>query len=208
MATANAVVVTESGSTFDPACASFGCTVIRDPALNTATSVKNLHWIAVTKYASFFLPVWAVNLNTRRIYVYEWAGEDGILTADAGGDSVGLLDDERVFDKDAPWEDTPTASFAGDPHMTVRRCSPSGPVGGPPTPLNPHLHQSSTSSATSRIPIMPTFRPTHTAPVNSDRPAPLAPVTLHACRRPMAEGLISRAAMAGCTISSRHVMSA
>lgn len=95
--------------------------MIRDGALNTASSTADLQWIAVTKYATGSLPVWIVNFggSPRHIYLFEWAS-DGDLIASVDGDSVCVLNDARVFDEVIPWDDAPTASFAGDPHMTVR----------------------------------------------------------------------------------------
>jgi hypothetical protein len=119
---ADTIVVTETGSSFEPGWCS-GCTVIRDGALNTATTTADLQWIAVTIYATASLPVWTVNFGAspRRIYLFEWAS-DGALSASPDGDSVCVLNDVRVFDETIPWADTntPSASFTGDPHIVVR----------------------------------------------------------------------------------------
>ena len=60
---------------------------------------------------------WIVNFggSPRHIYLFEWAS-DGDLIASVDGDSVCVLNDARVFDEVIPWDDAPTASFAGDPH--------------------------------------------------------------------------------------------
>ena len=108
------------GSDFEPEWCSM-CTLIRDPTLNGASTAADLHWIAATSYATASLPVWTVNFDVspRRIYLFEWAS-DGALSAASTGDSVCVLHDARIFDETIPWVDSPSASFVGDPHLTVR----------------------------------------------------------------------------------------
>eukprot|EP00966_Prymnesium_polylepis_P284023 6561444-Prymnesium_polylepis.1 len=117
-ATVLAIVTGTADSYSGADISGFSGSVLRDVFFDSPFGAQWGHERVVRAgYASASQPVWDIDLAARRVFLKQWASWDGVLYSSSR--STGLLGDPRVWAQSAPdsWQQ-PTATIAGDPHLT------------------------------------------------------------------------------------------